>query len=80
MEFKKIQQFIGTNIKQKMWIKIREINKDTFSNQILLESIVYSNRDADSKRFKTRNYYLPKGIIKNYNSINGKNFYDQPII
>ena len=24
---------------------------------------VYSNQDADFKRFKTRKYYLPKGII-----------------
>ena len=42
--------------------------------------LVYSNQDANSKRFKTRRYYLPKGIIDNYNVIiNGKNFYDQPI-
>ena len=42
--------------------------------------LVYSNQDADSKRFKTRRYYLPKGIIKNYNVIiNGKNFNDQAI-
>ena len=32
-------QFIGTNIKQKIRIKIRQINLDTFSSQILLESI-----------------------------------------
>ena len=38
------------------------------------------NRDNDVKQFKTRRYYLPKGIIKNYYIIiNGKNFYDQPI-
>ena len=31
-------------------------------------------------RFKTRRYYLPKGLIKNYNVIiNGKKIYDQPI-
>ena len=41
---------------------------------------VYSNKDADSKRFKTQKYYLPKGMIKNYNVvISGKNFYDQTI-
>ena len=29
---------------------------------------------------KAKRYYLPKGIIKNYNTIiNGKNFYDQAI-
>ena len=42
--------------------------------------LVYSNEDDDSKRSKTRRYYLPKGIIRNYNVIiNGKNFYDQPV-
>ena len=39
---------------------------------------VYSNRDADSKRFKTRKYYLPKDIIKII-IINRKDFYDQPV-
>ena len=42
--------------------------------------LVYSNQGADSKRFKTRKrkYYLPKGIIDNYNAIiSGKNCYDQ---
>ena len=30
--------------------------------------------------YNAKNYYLPKGIIKNYNVIvNGKNFYDQPV-
>ena len=42
--------------------------------------LVYSYQGENSKRFKTRRYYLPIGIIKNYNVIiNGKNFYDQPI-
>ena len=42
--------------------------------------LVYSNQYADAKRFKTRRYYLPTGITKNYNVItNEKNFYDQPI-
>ena len=42
--------------------------------------LVYSNSDNDVKRFKAQRYYLPKGIIKNYNVIiNGKNFYDQAI-
>ena len=34
-------QFIGMNIKQKVRIKIRQINLYIFSNQILLESIDY---------------------------------------
>ena len=42
--------------------------------------LVYLNEDDNSKRFKTRRYYLPKGILKNHNVIiNGKNFYDQAI-
>ena len=42
--------------------------------------IVYSNLDDSSKRFRSKRYYLPKDIIKNYNIIiNGKNFYDQEI-
>ena len=41
-----------------------------------LFGLVYLNRVDDVKRFKTRRYYLPKGIIKNYNVIiNGKNFF-----
>ena len=35
--------------------------------------LVYSNEDANAKRFKTHRYYLPKRIMKNYNVIiNGK--------
>ena len=42
--------------------------------------LVYKNQDDNAKRFETRRYYLPKGIIDNYNIvINGKIFYDQPI-
>ena len=42
--------------------------------------LVYSNEDADSKRFKAKRYYLPKNIIKNFNVIiNGKSFYGQVI-
>ena len=41
---------------------------------------VYSNEDSNSKRFKSRRYYLPKGIIDHCNVINNrKTFYDQPI-
>ena len=39
--------------------------------------LVCTNQVVNSKRFKTRRYYLPKGIVKNYNVIiNGKNFFD----
>ena len=42
--------------------------------------LVCSNQDPDSNRFKTRRYYFPKGIIKNYNVIiDEKNFYDQGV-
>ena len=42
--------------------------------------MVYSNAENDAKRYSAKKYYLPKGIIKNYNIIvNGRNFYDQPI-
>ena len=45
-----------------------------------LFELVYLKRNDYIKRFKTQRYYLPKGIIKNYNVIiNGKNFYDQEI-
>ena len=37
--------------------------------------LFYSNEDAVPKRFKTRKYYCPKRIIKNYSVIiNGKPF------
>ena len=39
--------------------------------------LVYLNRGNDVKVFKSGRYYLPKGIIKNFNFIvNGKDFYD----
>ena len=42
--------------------------------------LVYTNQNAASRRFKAKRYYLPKGIIDNYNVIiSGKNFYDQAI-
>ena len=46
-----------------------------------LFDLIYSNQDADSKRFKTGKYYLPKDIIKNYNvMINGKTFMTNHLI
>ena len=48
-------------------------------NRLLV--LVYSNQDPDSKRFKTRRYYLPKDIIKNYNVIiNEKKFMTNQLI
>ena len=31
--------------------------------------LVYSNENDNAKRYKTRKYYLLKGIVKNYNVI-----------
>ena len=43
-------------------------------------TLIYSNEDATSKRFKAKKYYSTKEIIDNYNvMINWKNFHDQPI-
>ena len=42
--------------------------------------LVYSDADDYAKRLKAERFYLPRGIIKNYNAIiNWKNFYEQPI-
>ena len=57
------------NIKQKVRIKIKRKNKDIFSNFIGVNRLfvfVFSNQDNDAK---ARRYYLPKGIIKNYNVV-----------
>ena len=79
-------QFIEMNIKQK------KSNKNTTNEfWFLLEShfsgvnglfvLVYSNQDAASRRFKAKRYYLPKGIMDNYNVIiNGKSLYDHPVL
>ena len=49
------------------------------SNFVGLFVVVYLNRNNDVKRCKTRKYYLPKGIIVNYNIISGNSFYVQAI-
>ena len=44
-----------------------------------LFALGYSNRDDDVKRLKAQIYYVPKGIIKNYNSIiNREKFFNVP--
>ena len=46
----------------------------------ILSILVYANQDVNAKRFQTRRYYLPKGIIDNYDVIiNGKNFCNRTI-
>ena len=78
-------QLTGMNIKQKVIIKIQQTNLDFFLNRIFfgvnrLFVLVYRNQDAASKIFKAIRYYLLKGVIDNNNvTINGKNFYDQPM-
>ena len=53
--------------------KYRYFLSSSFVGVNKLFVLVYSNQDADSKRFKTRRYYLQKAIIDNYNVIiNGK--------
>ena len=54
--------------------------KSNFVRVNRLFLLTYLNRNNDVERFNARKYYLPKGIITNYNPIiNGKNFHDQPI-
>ena len=43
--------------------------ESNFVGVIRLYFLVYTNQDADSKRFKTQRYNLPKVITKNYNAI-----------
>ena len=58
----------------------RHFFKSNFLGGNRLFVLVYSSQNGNSKRFKTRRYYLPKVIIKNYTSLSiKKNFYDQPI-
>ena len=58
--------------------KYRYFLESNFVGVNRLFVLVCSNQDADSKRFNTRRYYLPKGNIDNYNVIiNVKNFCDQ---
>ena len=60
------------NVKQKLRIRIQQMNKDIFLNQILFP-LVYTNQNVESKRLKIPRYYLRKRIIDNYNVIiNGK--------
>ena len=70
------------NIKHKVRIKIQQRNfvGSNFVGVNRLFVLVYTNQDANAKRFNARKYYLSKGIINNYNVIiNGKNFSDQAI-
>ena len=47
-------------------------------NRLLV--LIYPDQNNSVKRFNTKKYYLPKGIVKDYTSTaKGKNFYDKPI-
>ena len=66
-------QCSGMNIKQKVRVKIWQTSIDVFYNEAIgvnrLFLLVYLNWKNDVKRDKSRRYYLPKGIIKNYSVI-----------
>ena len=58
------------------------MNIDIFLNQILLEKMdcLFWFFQMKMLLLKAERYYLPKGIIKNYNVIiNGQNVYDQAV-
>ena len=68
-------QCIGMKTNQEVRIKARQMSVDIFQNQNLFV-LIYSYLD-DNLKMK---YYLPKGIINNYNFIiKRENFYDQSI-
>ena len=53
-------QFIEVNTKQKVRIKIQQMNIDIFSKQTLLELIDYL--DDNCKRFKAKRYFYQKAL------------------
>ena len=64
-------QLIAMNIKQKVRIKIRQINIDIFLKRILvgvdrLFILVYINESNNAERFNGGKYYLLKDVITNY--------------
>ena len=74
----KTSTYIFSN--QIKYSKIKYFLKSNFLGVNRLFVLVYANVDDNAKRYKARRYYLPKGVIKNYNVIiNGKNFYDHHI-
>ena len=58
----------------------RHFIKTNFIGLKILFVLIYLNENNDIKWYKFLRYYIPKGIINNYNVIiNWKNFFDQPI-
>ena len=54
-------QFIGMKIKQKVRIKIQQIDEPKFFGVNRIFALVHTNQDANAKRFNAGRYYLPKG-------------------
>ena len=68
---------LAMNLKQKMGINTSDV---FFVGANWLFLLFYLNRNLDVKNYNSKNYYLLKGIFKNYNAIfNGKKLYGQPI-
>ena len=62
-----------------IYIYIYIFLESNFVEVKMLFVLVYSNQDANARRFRTWKYCLPKGSIKSYNVIiDGTKFYDQP--
>ena len=89
-DIQKLSKLFGNGFERSVyWNEYKtKIEKKNMTNRYFLESNfvkrlfvwIYINQDNNSKRYKAKRYYLPKGIIKNYNIIvNKKNFYSQPI-
>ena len=57
-------------IQQKVKIKKKDNLESKFLGVKRLFALIYSNYDHNSKRYKTKMYYLPKCIINNYNRQN----------
>ena len=76
-------QFIRMNIKQEVRVKVREMNKDIFSNQILLHLMDYLYQFIQIKitiqRSKSKSYYLPEEINNHNAIVDEKKFSDQSI-
>ena len=60
--------------------KYRYFLESNFVGFNRLLALIYPDQNNSVKRFNTKKYYLPKGIVKDYTSTaKGKNFYDKPI-
>ena len=67
------------NIKQRVIIKIRQINIDNFSNQILLFILVIQIKMTMLKDLKLKHIMYQKAQSKIITSSMEKNFYDQEL-